>query len=154
MAILSIEQELAIQRFQESGLYNHKTNIAQVARDLNVPYHILRHRLHGRKSKLGNQPGNKKIKKHVDTVLCAFIDRLIAMHCSPSRRLLLSTANYILRQGDPAVVDNPTATPQPTLSQSWVKRWLDRHPQYDIKKQKPKEIKRHLAEQYREGIAQ
>jgi hypothetical protein len=108
---------------------NQKPNIAKLSRDFCVPYQRLRARWLGRGCRTGGQ--NKALKDCEELALCQILDRMEKTGIHAWYHMIAGFANSILKRAYPNSV-----TP-PTVSKLWAQRFLNRHPEYFVKKQKP-----------------
>jgi hypothetical protein len=108
--------------------------IANFARQYDVPYHRLHGRFYGTPAKSGLVPGNRRFLDIEEKAICRYLDRLDKLGSPAQRELLRRTAdyNYILLANW-----TPTSTDEkpPSVGQHWVRRFLERHPEYILKRQ-------------------
>lgn len=111
-------------RIQEAVLaYQQKSepNISSIAREFQVPYQRLRHRLQGIKAQKGLPGQHHKLSDAQETALCRYIDRLDRINLSIQNELVRDAANHILSE-----TTLPGKTP-PVVGINWVTRFLRRH---------------------------
>ena len=103
-----------------------------VAQEFNVGRTALTNRLHGGASRSTRPPTNRTLTEAQEQAICHYIERLDQCGQSPKLSMVGGAANYLLKQAhlDPSV-------PPPKVGDSWTKRFVDRHPQYFKRKQKP-----------------
>jgi hypothetical protein len=111
-----------------------KPNIAAMAREFQVPVSRLRARWSGRPSKQDRPGPNKKLGDDQELAVCLYIQRLDAIGTSASFPMVTSCANSILR-----LCHSSRTTPLPTVDSCWTSRFLQRHPEFHIRKQKTPE---------------
>jgi len=111
-----------------------KPNIAAVAREFQVPVSRLRARWNGRSSKQDLPEPNKRLTDDQELALCLYLRRLDTIGTSARFPMITSCANSILRRSYDLAAD-PTIPP-PTVSSLWTSRFLKRHPEFHIRKQK------------------
>jgi len=105
-------------------------NIAQVARNYEIHITRLRARLQGRQSKQERQGANSKLSADQELPVCQYLDCLDTIGTSARLQMVSSCANAILAYG------HTSPDPAPRVGDYWAPRFLDRHPEYDIRKQK------------------
>ena len=120
-----------IQRLEQLSDETERPNIAATARDFQVSEHRLRKRWNGSGSKMDRLPPNRKPTAEQELALCQYLDQLDAIGIPARIPMITSAANSILRR---CHIDQ--AIPPPTVSHMWTKRFLDRHPEYYVRKQK------------------
>jgi len=107
--------------------------IADFARQYDVPYDRLYRRFHGTPSKSDRVPGNRRFLDVEEKAICRYLDRLDKLGLPAQRELLRGAAdNILLANWTPA---SPDEKP-PSVGQHWVSRFLGRHPEYTLKRQK------------------
>ena len=130
-------------RIQEAiqSLHEGKSrSIRAAARQFIVPENRLRHRYNGRLSKSAIGGRNKKLSDAQDSALINYIDHLNRSGGQHITRETLDTAaNRLLAQS------HIGKGPPPTVSAAWARRWLQRHPDIRVEKQRP------LAAERKEG---
>ena len=115
----------AVAHIQENPL----SNISKIAREFDVPYQRLRYRLKTGRSKITENGQNKKLSPAEELALCHFLDRLDATGFPARIPFITGFANNLLRRNH----TDPTTDP-PTVSHMWPQRFLDRHPEYSVRK--------------------
>ena len=106
-----------------------KPNISAAAREFHISQSRLRARWNGRKAKSDIIPSNRKLKEHQELAVCSYLDRLDKLGIPVHTPTITGYANSILRRahgGD---------GPPPVVSEHWARRFLERHPQYLVRKQ-------------------
>lgn len=131
------EQEARIQDILTRYNPSEKVNIAQLARQINVPPARLRHRLRRGFSNSTRPPTNRALDDGQELILCEFLDRLDSIRCSARRSMVERQANPILE----AAHTDPNMSPR-KVGPDWVRRFLKRHPQYFEVTQRPQEVER------------
>jgi hypothetical protein len=116
---------------------NPHSNISKIAREFDVPCQRLRYRLKTGKSKITENGQNKKLSPAEELALCHFLDRLDATGFPARIPFIKGFANDLLRRNH----TDPTTDP-PSVSHMWPQRFLDRHPEYSVRKLKPLAIER------------
>ena len=114
-----------------------KTNIAALARKYALPEQRLRARLKGRISRKQRESPNRKLTADQELGLCQYLDRLDELGIPPRYRHISSYANSILLG-----VHTDTAEPPPTVGPAWTQHFLQRHPEYHVRKQKTLDVER------------
>jgi hypothetical protein len=117
-----------------------KPNLAKIARDYRVPYHRLRARYKGRQSRSERPPTNQRLDSLQEQALCQYIDALDKLGLSPRRDQIATAANSILQEAYPKDQTKP-----PTLGDHWLRRFLQRHPEYHIRRKRAMDIERKRA---------
>ena len=107
-----------------------KPNIAAAAREFRVPEQRLRARWNGRVSKQERPAANRKLSEDQELAVCQYIDRLDSIGTAVRTTTITTFANSILRR-----CHTDTATPPPTVSENWARRFLNRHREYYVRKQ-------------------
>ncbi len=84
------------------------------------------------------RPGvGKKLLEEQELAVCHYLDRLDKIETAAKRPMLVHCANTLLRLSHKDQSENP-----PTVGQNWAKRFLARHPEYSIRKQKTLDVER------------
>jgi hypothetical protein len=107
--------------------------IADFARQHDVPYNRLYRRFHGTPLKFDLVSGNRRFSDVEGKAICRYLDRLDKLGLPAQRELLRGAADYIL------LVNWTPASPDekpPSVGQHWISRFLERHPEYTLKRQK------------------
>jgi len=139
-AEVSVEIEARIQRAIEKMSEEEKPNIAATAREMELPEHRLRARWKGRQSRHARIAPNRKLSQDEELALCQYLNRLDEIGVPARYRQIGSYANEIL-----ARAHTDSSIPVPTVSHMWTRRFLERHPEYLIRKQKTLDVKRKQA---------
>ena len=131
------EIESRIQEALDALSKRDKPNIAAAAREFRVPEQRLRARWKGRLSKQARPAANRKLSEDQELAVCQYLDRLDTIGTAVRLTTITSFANSVLRRShtDPA-------TPPPTVSENWARRFLNRHREYYVRKQKTIDIAR------------
>lgn len=120
------------------GLHEDRyQSISQAAKDLSVPYERLRSRYHGRLAKSGLRSGNNLLSVEQEAAVIKYIDYLDRLHLPITRARLTLCVNGILSQSH-----GDQDSDAPVISEQWVKRFLRRHPELHIGRQKTIEMAR------------
>ena len=85
-------------------------------------------------------PWNRKLKEHEELAICAYLDRLDKIGLYTRLFMIADCANAVLRR---AHVDEGSP---PQVSEHWARRFLERHPEYHVRKQSVQEIDRKKAQ--------
>jgi len=115
--------------------------VTAVAREFNVPYQRLLARLHGRPSKSTRPPTNRKLTEEQESALCQYLNALDEIYMSATRKHCYTTANLILARAHGSKPGSP-----PTIGKQWVANFLNRHPEYYIRTQRPLDLDRQFAQ--------
>ena len=114
-------------------LESKKLNVAATARQFAVPEGRLRARWKGRQAKSARLPTNTKLTKTEELAVGLYLKRLDQIGTSARLSMVTDCANSILKRN---CLAGNTDTPPPTVSHSWTSRFLERNPQFHIRKQK------------------
>ena len=110
-----------------------KPNISQLARQFGVPYERLRSRVKGRKSLFQRTPTSRRLNGTQEAALCRYLDHRDTIGKPLKQSEVRDVATKILRQ------ENASVLP---LGPDWVKRFLDRHPEYRKRRRRAIDIER------------
>lgn len=125
------EVEARIQEALGAISRRDKWTYAAVAREFNIPAERLRNRHNGVPSRMELIPPNRKLSEAQEAAVCEYLNRLDQIGTAVRLSMLRNCADLILYRSH----DNPN-TPPSKVSNNWSKRFLERHPQYYIRKQK------------------
>jgi Tc5 transposase DNA-binding domain len=133
MAKNNREIEKRIENAMDALTGKSRPNLKQIARDFDVPYQRFLSRVNGRKS-LFNRPLNFK---RLDDAQEASLIRYIDLRDNLGKRLrrcdIKAVATRILRQ---------KSSSEPPLGDDWIRRFLQRHPEYLRHRRKALDIER------------
>ena len=115
-------------------------NFSAEAREFNVPLQRLRARWNGRRSKQEVVPWNRKLKEHEDSAVCTYLGRLDKIGLYARLFMIADRANGVLRRA------HVGEGPPPQVSEHWARRFLERHPEYHVRKQSVQEVDRKKAQ--------
>jgi hypothetical protein len=120
---------------------NPCTKVARAAREFNVPVQRLRRRLQG-VSSASDVRGlhTRRLTAEQDLALIIYLRKLISFGLNPRLNVIKSAAYKLLMQ------DASESSPPPPLSHAWTTRWLQRHPEFQKIKRKPRAAVRKNAE--------
>ncbi len=79
----------------------------------------------------------KRLSEEQELALCHYLDRLDQVGAAARRPMLMHCANALLQQSH-----NDLTNPPPTIGRNWPQRFLERHPEYHIRKQKSLAVER------------
>jgi hypothetical protein len=147
---LEVRIQEAINILQERG--EEKPNLAAAAREFELPPQRLRARWNGRQSKFDRPVTNTKLSGDQELAVCLYLDRLDAIGTCARKKMVENCANAILARAH----DDPDTEP-PVVGSHWTRRFLDRHPEYFIRKQSTMDIDRknaHNPERFRQWFAE
>ena len=117
---------------------SQRPNIAHIAREFEVPESRLRARWNGRQTQ-GSRPAvNKRLTEAEELAVCMYLKRLDTIGTSARLHMVTNCANDILKRNHPS----GTSDPPTTVSEVWSKRFLARHPEFHIRKEKAIEEER------------
>lgn len=117
-----------------------KPNIAATARKFDVPRQRLQHRFKGNPSKIESGGQNKKLSEAQEKAICQFLDHLDSNGPKARYKQLEQAANSLLKK------DHQGKGPALSVGPHWAERFLKRHPQYFVHKQKLLAVERKNAE--------
>jgi hypothetical protein len=120
-----IEQALRILQRQE------KPNISKTMQEFDVPMQQLQRRWLGTPSRSDRAPINIKLSTEQEIALRQYINTLIKLDIPPQPKQIGDAANSILYRGH----TDPTK-PLPQISKHWMKRFLERYPEYRVQRQR------------------
>ena len=106
-------------------------NVAAVARQFNVPAKRLINRWKGRKSKIECGGHNKALSEAQESALCQYLDNLDGGGPKVRYKQLEQAANLLLKKGYTG------SGKLPIIGAHWTAQFLQRLPQYVVRKQKP-----------------
>ncbi len=112
------------------------------AREFDVPEQRLSARYRGRVSLSERVGPGQKLNPEQEKAIYLYLDRLDEIGTSARYPMLMSYANSILSQ-----FHMDMATPSPVVSNKWSKRFLARHPEYSVRKQKTLDVDKKNAHQ-------
>jgi hypothetical protein len=138
----SLQIETSILEAIHAMAQQEQPNIARSAREFDVPETRLRARWKGRAPSRGGQ--NKALSDDQELAICHYLDRLDQIGLPARIRTITACANAILQQSKSTSMD-ADANEKPTVSKMWTRRFLLRHPQYYVRKQKPIAMERKQA---------
>lgn len=107
-------------------------NISKLAREFDVPRMRLSRRWHGIGARTDRQPTNYRLTEDQELALIIYCKKMDEIGLSCDIHKLETTAFQMLCRTWP----DPT-TPPPPLGHNWARRFLDRHPELVLTKQKP-----------------
>ena len=85
----------------------------------------------GRLSKQERNAANKRLTTDQELAICQYVDYLDTIGTVARTIMITSRADSILRRRH-----TDATTPPPTIRKKWARRFLDRHPEYYVRKQK------------------
>jgi Tc5 transposase DNA-binding domain len=133
-------------RLQEALNYKREhpnSSFRWLERQFNVPKDRIQRRFKGtRTSKSVRKPTNLKLDSHQDKALCWYLTELWKMGVPLRYKGINTAANEILATAHPTT--DPTIPP-PTVGINWAQRWLQRHPEFSRRLEKPIEAERQRA---------
>ena len=99
------EQEDRIQKACRASRKNPERKITDLAEEFDVPYHALRNRLKGKKSRIDVGGRNKKLSEGQELAIIHFVKVLESFGIEPRPQYLHGIANRVLRDGhtDPTI---------------------------------------------------
>ena len=124
-----------------STTQNDYPNLASLAKSYEIRLERLRAHWQGRQSKLDRPGANRKLSEDQEAVVCQYLDRLDMLGTSARLQMVSSCANAILQK---SYIGSGTA---PIVSEQWARRFLARHPEYYIRKQRTIDVDRKNAHQ-------
>ncbi len=100
-------------------------NCTQAATVYQVPVRQLQRRWNGSASKSTRASTNKALTEEQESAIREYIDRLDKINMCARPQMIVGAANYLIRFEDRVV------------GHQWLKRFLERNPEYHVRKQKP-----------------
>jgi len=120
---------------------NQSLNVTEVARTYEIPVTRLRGRLQDHQSRQERQGANRRLSADQEQAVGQYLDRLYAIGTSAALQIVTSCANAILAFG------HSSSGPAPLVSDHWVPHFLDRDPEYHVRKQQTIDSDRKNAQQ-------
>ena len=102
-----------------------KPNISRLAREFNVPYDQLLNRYNGYNTRKSN---NYALTLSEEAAVHQYIQRLDTLGTACRRPMLLRAANSVMRE---------RPGPRRVVGKHWPTRFIQRFPQYKLRRQKP-----------------
>jgi len=132
---MEIQIHLAVKAFSQAN----KPNIAQLAREFDVPYHRLRARIHGRQSYTDRATITRSLNSIQEKALTSWVQSLDSAYTLPTAEMVEGAANAILKKaGEDRVVGH-----------NWAYRFITRLPPgFNYITQHPNEKSRVDSEDY------
>jgi len=131
---VEIRIQAAIESFSTNS--NPYPNIAEIARNYEIPVSRLRARLQGSQSRLKRPRANHKLTDDQELAVCQYLDRLDTIDTSARLQMVTGCANAILQYA------HCGQGPAPVVSDHWAPRFLNRHSEYFIRKQVSLDVNR------------
>jgi hypothetical protein len=116
-------------------------NLSALAKQYELPYYRLRARWQGRQSKQERPAANRNLSDDQEAAVCRYLDRLDTVGTSARIQMVSGCANRILQ------LAHTGPDPAPLVSDQWARRFLERHPEYFIRKQRTIDADRKNAHQ-------
>jgi hypothetical protein len=120
---------------------NSKANYTKLAAKFAVPYTRLIKRAKGRCTKSQRQPVNLRLNDAEELALCHYLDALETAGLYACVHQIRAVGNSILQR---------RPHKEPPLGSTWATRFLQRHPEYHIRKQRTIDIERKEAHERRD----
>lgn len=117
-----------------------KPNISAIAREFGVPYHRLRSRFNGRRTRSQRPPTNLRLSAAQESAVCQYINTHDEMGLSPRPIYIEKCANSILAEAH----KDPSSAP-PKIGEHWLRRFLIRDPEYRRRRRRALDIERKRA---------
>ena len=112
-----------------------KPNIAAIAREYSIPEQRLRARAAGQPSRSQRVVGNKRLSEAEELAVCLYLRPLDSIGTAAQSSMLTGCANAILKWNYQPTTESPN-TPPPTVGLAWAPRFLERYPEFHIRKQR------------------
>jgi hypothetical protein len=122
---------------------NTKPNFTKLAAKFAVPYSRLLNRSKGRRSRSDRDPVNVRLNDTEELAICQYLDVLEKAGLYARVNQIEKVANSILRR-------RAGSDDEPPVGHAWATRFLDRHPEYFIRKQRTLDIERKEAHERRD----
>jgi len=110
--------------------HDENPDLAAAARDFDLLPQQLRARWNGRGCKKTRLQTNRRLSEEEELAVCQYLDRLDRIGTSARLHMITGCANAILLH-----VHSDQSIPIPSVGEHWAWRFLDRHPEYHIRKQ-------------------
>lgn len=111
----------------------HYPSIRSAALAFNVPERQLQRRVKTGRSMSDRSANGTRLTTTQERALCEYVDWLDSIEYQARPKSIATGANFLLRQADKNA---------PAVGEHWVTRWLQRHPEYRIRRQKPMAVAR------------
>jgi len=117
-----------------------KPNIAAIAREYSIPEQRLRARAAGQPSRSQRVVGNKRLSE-AEELAGLYLKRLDSIGTAARPSMLTGCANAILKWNYQPTTESLN-TPPPTVGLAWAPRFLERYPEFHIRKQRSLDYER------------
>lgn len=169
------EPYVQVEARMNQAVAHHRQNpelaVAKVAREFRVPTRRLQRRVRGAAgSRLGRKSANRRLGARQEAAVCGYIDRMLELGYSVTRKNVECVANAILQShgvagggsdgdgngGDDGDDDGDVeddgdgGTKQVTVGPTWAARFFKRTTRYKLRQVKPSEVTGIM----REGVQQ
>ena len=104
-------------------------DLPALAKSYEIPLRRLQARWQGRQSKQDRPAANRKLSEDQEAAVCQYLDRLDMLGTSARLQMVTGCANTILQNA------HTGSSPAPVVSEKWSRRFLNRHPEYFVRKQ-------------------
>jgi len=122
-----------------------KPNIAKLARDFRVPQGRLQARIEGRASRSERGGTNRLLSEAEEAAVCLYLKRLDTIGTSTRVPMVTGCANRILEKRTRFSGSEESTRPM-KVGPTWTARFLKRHPEFHIRKQKTIDFDRKKAD--------
>lgn len=119
-----------------------KVSISSAARFYKVPYDRLNRRWKGLPSKSTRKPTNRKLSDEQENALWQYLKRLDEIGTCALLPMVTDAANFIIKNNHPP----ESSEPPPVVGEKWTRRFLARHPEFNITTQKSIDAERKVAQ--------
>ena len=131
---IEVRIEAAITFIQSSS--DNYPNLTAIARTYEISVSTLQGRLQGRQSRQERPGTNLKLTEDQELAVYQYLDRLDSIGTSAPQQMVAGCPNAILQYGH---IGEGAA---PVVGSHWASRFLARHPEYHIRKQRSIDINR------------
>jgi hypothetical protein len=132
--------ENRIQRALDATKRVKNPNLSEIARKFDVPYQRLRRRVKKGASRSTRPSTGRRLTESQESALYRYINIFNNLNISTKPSIVRNAANSILYKANPKETDPP-----PKTSNKWLKRFIERHPEYRVRRRQALDINRKKA---------
>lgn len=143
----SREIDKRVEKAMQAVLRSDGLKIKTAARQYGVPYDRLYQRVKGVPSRFGRTSPNRRLNATQEAGLCKFLDHLGRLDVFSTQKEVEEAANSLLNEGQKRrAAPNGETEPPLKVGAQWVRRFLQRHPQYKRSRERIIDAERRAAE--------
>jgi hypothetical protein len=131
-------EEEKVSRACAAFLSGQFKSIAAAARSEGAKDRRVRNRLAGQNSRSTRPPTNRLLTENEELGLLKWIERLDKLGTRPSLKMIEREVNWLLSQRQ--------EIPHKICGENWVRRFIERHEEIELRKEKPRDIERECME--------